>query len=37
MALFLRGKFTAFSKAGASEAVRDVWRCYPGTNSVSLM
>jgi hypothetical protein len=37
MALFLKGKFAGYYKAGASECVRDIWRCYPNQNSINLM
>ena len=37
MALFLKGKFNGFYKAGSSECVKDVWRCYPGNNQVSIL
>ena len=36
MALFLKGKFTGFYKAGSSECVKDTWRFYnAGKNKIS--
>ena len=36
MALFLKGKYTGFYKAGSSECVKDTWRFYnAGKNKIS--
>lgn len=37
MALFLKGKFAGFFKAGASDCVRDTIRCYPNANKLSIL
>lgn len=35
MALFLKGKYTGYYKAGASQCVKDIWRFYPSGHNVT--